>query len=158
MKTEFADLLDAATLPVPSFPSLHLEGDLSSSTPVPLAMHSMTTGYSITVPKADTSEPLPQRLAQTLLQGTSAAWIVCDNPVTSSVVFKPYCTPSALSITLNMPPHAPLHNPLELIAENAAQHEHILNSLAVRKLKHQRYEEEQRMKERKGHHLLDGKA
>ena len=173
MKTAFADLLDDATLAVPSFPSLHLEPDPSSSTPVPPAMHSMTTGYSTTVPKADTSEPLPQKLAQTLLQGTSAAWIVSDNPVTSSAVFKPYCTPSEPSIKLDMPPHAPLHNPLELTAENAALREHIdklnhiiasqrvqltLNSLAVQKLKHQLYEKEQRVKDRKGHHLLDGKV
>ena len=42
----------------------------------------MTTSYSNTVPKEDTSEALPQKVAQTLLQGTSAAWIVNNNPVT----------------------------------------------------------------------------
>ena len=79
-----------------------------------------------------------------------------------------------------MPPHTPLHKPPddphlihELTAENAALHEHIdklnhiiasqhvqltLSSLAVQKLKHQLYEKEQWVKDRKGHHLLSGKA
>ena len=130
--------------------------------------------YSTTVPKANTSEPLPQKLAQTLLQGTLAACIVSDNPVTTSVVFKPYCTPSAPSINSTCHPHtSPLHNPLELTAENAALCEYIdrlnhviasqhvqltLSIMAVWKLKDQLYEEEQSMKERKGHHLLHGKA
>jgi hypothetical protein len=38
MKTAFTSLLDNATLPVPSFPSLHLEPDPSLSTPAPPAM------------------------------------------------------------------------------------------------------------------------
>ena len=176
MKTAFANLLDDATLAVPSFPSLHLEPDPSSPTPVPPPMCPMTTSNSNTVPKEDTSEPLPQKVAQTLLQGTSAAWIVNNNPVTSAVVFTLYCTPSEPSIKLNMPPHTPLHNPPDphlIHAGNAALHEHIdklnhiiasqrvqltLSSLAVRKLKHQLYEKEQWVKDRKGHHLLGGKA
>jgi len=180
MKTAFTSILDDATLAVPSFPSLHLEPDPSSSTPDPPPICSMTTTHSATPLQETASEPLPQKVAQTLLQGTSAAWMVDNNPVSSSVIFNPYHTPSAPSIKLSMPPHTCLHNPPDdsplihgLTAENAALLEHIdklnhiiasqrvqltLNSLAVRKLKHQLYEKEQRMKDKKGHHLLDGRA
>ena len=95
-------------MPHLQFPSSHhstlgLTGP-SSSTPVPPAMHFMTTGYLNTVPKANTT--IASKVAQTLLQGMSA-WIVSDNPGASSVVFKLYCTPFAPSIKLDIPPIHP---------------------------------------------------
>jgi len=157
MKAAFTCLLDNATLPVPSIPTLHIEPDPSPLTPAPPAMPPITTNDPSTPPHQTMSMASPQKVAQELLQGTSAAWIVNNNPITSSVPFRPYSTPSVTSIRLNMPPHTSSHyspdDPLlipHLSAENAALHEHIkklnhiiasqrvqltLNGLAVRKLK-----------------------
>jgi len=169
MRTAFTSLLDNSTLPVPSFPSLHLQPDPPPSTS-PLS----------SIPSIDANDLSPQEVAQSLLQGTSAAWIVSNTPVTSSVAFKPYHTPSAPSIRATIPPptslqHSP-NDPLpthDLTAENTALREHInklnhiiasqrvqltLNSLAVRKLKHQLYEKEQRGQEKQRQQLFKGKA
>ena len=173
MKVGFTSLLDNATLPVPSFPSLHHQPDPSPSTSAPPPMASMASNDSFTLPQPTTDEPDPQKVAQALLQGTSAAWIVSNNPITSSVTFDPYCTPSAPSIRADMPPHTSPHYPPDLMAENTALWEHIsklnhiiasqhvqptLNGLAVRKLKHQLYEKEQRVWGRARQHLFDGRA
>ena len=102
-------------------PSLHLQPDPSPSTSAPSS-----------VPSIAANNPSPQQVAQALLQGTSVAWIVNNSPVTSSVVFKPYCTPSAPSIEATMPPHTSSqcspNDPLpthDLTAENTALCEHI---------------------------------
>ena len=153
MKAAFTSLLDNATLPVPSIPTFHIEPDPSLSTPAPPAMPFITANDPSTPPHQTMDMTSPQKVAQELLQGTSAAWIVNSNPITSSVPFRPYSTPSVASIQLNMPPHTSSHyspdDPLlipHLSAENAALHEHIkkldhiiasqhvqltLNSLAV---------------------------
>src|SRR5882757_8483132 len=173
MKVAFTSLLDHATLPVPSFPSLHHQPDPSPSTSAPPPMASMDSNDPFILSQPTTDEPDPQKVAQTLLQGTSASWIVSNNPITSSVTFDPYCTPSAPSIRAGMPPHTSSHHPPDLMAENTALWEHIsklnhiiasqrvqltLNGLAVRKLKHQLYEKEQRAKGRARQHLFDGRA
>jgi hypothetical protein len=135
MKTAFTSLPDNSTLPVPPFPSLHLQPDTSPSTSAPPSMPSIAA-----------NNLSPQEVAQ-VLQRTSAAWIVNNSPVTSSVVFKLYCTPSVPSIRATMPPQtSPQYSPNDLTAENTALHEHInklnhiiasqhvqltLNSLAV---------------------------
>jgi hypothetical protein len=163
MKTAFTSLLDNSTLPVPPFPSLHLQPDTSPLTSAPPPMPSIAA-----------NNLSPQEVAQALLQRTSAAWIVNNSPVTSSVVFKPYCTPSVPSIRATMPPQTSTQSsPNDLTAENTALHEHInrlnhiiasqrvqltLNSLAVRKLQHQLYEKEQRGQDRQRQHLFKGKA
>jgi len=180
MKAAFTSLLDNATLPIPSIPTLHIEPDPSLSTPAPPAMPSITANDPSTPSHQTMNMASPQKVAQELLQGTSAAWIVNNNPITSSVPFKPYSTPSVASIRLNMPPHTSSHyspdDPLlipHLSAENAALREHIkkldhiiasqrvqltLNGLAVQKFKHQLYEKEQQVKDKKRQRLFDGKA
>ena len=180
MKAAFTSILDNATLPVPSIPTLHIEPDPSLSPPAPPAMLSIDANDSSTPPHQTMDMTSPQKVAQELLQGTSAAWIVNSNPITSSVPFRPYSTPSLTSIRLNLPPHTSSHyspdDPLlipHLSAENAALREHIkkldhiiasqhvqltLNSLAVRKFQHQLYEKEQKVKDRKRQRLFDGKA
>ena len=123
----------------------------------------------------------PQKVAQELLQGTFAAWIVNNKPISSSVPFRPYSTPSVQylpsdSIPPHTSPHYPPDDPLlipHLFAENAALHEHIkklnhiiasqcvqltLNSLAVWEFKHQLYKKEQQVKDKKRQRLFDGKA
>ena len=167
MKTAFTSLLDNSTLPVPSFPSLHPQSDHSPSSSAPSSMPSIAA-----------NNLSPQEVDQALLQGTSAAWIVNNSPVTSSVVFKPYCTPSEPSIRASVPPHTPPqsspNDPLptcDLTAENTALHEHIsklnhiiasqcvqltLNNLAVQKLLHQLYEKEQRGQEKQRQHQQHG--
>ena len=169
MKTAFTSLLDKSTLPVPSFPSHHLQPDPSPLTSAPSPMPSIAA-----------NNLSPQEVAQALLQGTSAAWIVNNSPVTSSAVYNPYHTPSVSSIEATMPPHTSSqyspNDPLpthDLTAENIALHEHIkrlnhiiasqhvqltLNSLAVRKLQNQLYEKEQRVQDKQRGHLFKGKA
>ena len=132
MKAAFISLLDNATLPVPSIPTLHIEPDPSLSPPAPPAMLSIDVNDPSTPPHQTMDMTSPQKVAQELLQGASAAWIVNSNPITSSVPFRPYSTPSSASIRLNLPPHTSSHyspdDPLlipHLSAENAALREHI---------------------------------
>jgi hypothetical protein len=176
MKTAFTSLLDNATLPAPSIPTFHIVHDPSLSAPAPPAMPPITANDPSTPPQSTIDLASCQKVAQELLQGTSAAWIVNNNPITSSVPFMPYSTPSISSIRLNMPPHTSPDDPLlipHLSAENAALHEHIkkldhiiasqhvqltLNGLAVQKFQHQLYEKEQQVKDRKRQRLFDGKA
>ena len=135
MKAAFTSLLDNVTLPIPSIPALHVEPSPFLTTPAPLAMPSVTENDPSTPPQQTISMASPQKVAQELLQGTSAAWIVNNKPITSSVPFRPYSTPSLSSIRLNMPPHTSPHyspdDPLLIphpFAENAALCEHIKSS------------------------------
>ena len=60
MKAAFTSLLDTATLPIPSMPTLHIEPDPSLPTPAPPAMPS-TTANDPSTPSHMTS---PQKVAQ----------------------------------------------------------------------------------------------
>src|SRR5882757_5663324 len=76
MKVAFTSLLDNATLPVPSFPSLHHQPNPSPSPSAPPPMAPMAPNNSFTLPQPTSDEPDPQKVAQSLLQGTSAVKVV----------------------------------------------------------------------------------
>ena len=132
-------------------------------------------------------EPLdnrsPQQVAQELLQGTSAEWIVSNQPITINDVLKPYHTPPAAA--LQAPPMTllPQHHSGDpspatadtnaLINENMALRQHIkslnqviasqcvqltLATMAFNKAKNQLHEKARHMQDKARHRLFDGKA
>ncbi len=90
MRAAFDELLTTATPPIPPFLITDPAISQSSNSPPP------STASLFDAPMASI-EPLdtrsPQQVAQELLQGTSAEWIVSNQPITINDTLKPYHTP-----------------------------------------------------------------
>jgi len=125
----------------------------------------------------------PQQVAQELLQGTSAEWIVSNQPITINDTLKPYHTPPADALqappmTLLLKDHSQNPSPATadinaLINENTALREHISNlnqviasqhvqltlaTMAFNKAKNQLHEKAQHTQDKARSRLFDGKA
>ena len=177
MRVAFNDLLTTATPPIPPFLITDPTISQSSNSPPP-STASLVDASMASVEPPDTQSP--QQVAQELLQGTSAEWIVSNQPITINDTLKPYHTPPVDS--LRAPPMTllPQHHSIDpspeinaLVNENSALRKHIdtlnqviasqrvqltLATMAFNKAKNQIHEKAQGTQDKARQKLFDGKA
>ncbi len=178
MRVAFNDLLTTSTPPLPSFLVTNPALSLSSNSPPP-STASLDDAPMSSLEPLDTRSP--QQVAQELLQGTSAEWIVSNQPITVNDTLKPYHTPPVDSLQappMTLLPQYPSKDPSPgeinaLINENSALRKHIdtlnqviasqrvqltLATMAFNKTKNQLHEKARGTQDKARQKLFDGKA